>query len=172
MVSPAFAIDQGVLQRNHDRVSVRPELTFALVLSRLTPHDNLGLYVENEGPGLALLDPLSIRFSPTSDEEKHRTAAEELPSLGFAGLGKLVGETYAGLPGPVIAGSLGALAPGEIACLFGYPKDEVAEDKLRVLSCIFRRVSVDIPYRSVYADQRTAVFRGANWRLDLVFPCP
>lgn len=172
LLALGLAVYTALLERGHDRASVRPQLTFTLALSRQTLYENIGLYVENHGPGLALLDPLSIDFVPTTIEQQQRAQADALHTLGFAGLGRLLADTYADLPSPVVVGSLGALAPGQRVCLIGYPSAEITDSQLATLACVFHRLDVSAPYHSVYNERRHAEFRGSDWSMEAVFPCP
>lgn len=136
----AVAIWQGTLMRRHNRLSLRPHLTFRQMLSEANPQFSLELL--NNGIGPAIIKEFQVLL----DEER----MDHFEAQGWMALLDLIG-----LKGRAIGASCGPdefLASGQSLQLIKY-ESQPAPIGTRELRKALRQIEVHIDYQSVYGDR-------------------
>lgn len=141
----AVAIWQGILMRRHNRLSLRPHLTFRQMMSEANPQFSLELL--NNGLGPAIIR----RFQVLIDGKRE----EHFEAQGWMALLDLIG-----LKGRAIGTSCEPdefLASGQSLQLIKY-ESQPTPIETRELRKALRRIEIHIGYQSVYTDRYSAQF--------------
>ena len=141
----AVAIWQGILMRRHNRLSLRPHLTFRQMMSEANPQFSLELL--NNGIGPAIIKDFQVLLD--GEREDHFEAQ------GWMALLDLIG-----LKGRAIGASCGPdefLAAGQSLQLIKY-ESQPAPIGTRELRKALRRIEIHIGYQSIYGDRYIADF--------------
>lgn len=139
------AIWQGYLMRKHNRLSLRPHLTFRQTLSEVNPQ--FALELPNNGIGPAIIKDFQVLL----DGERE----DQFEAQGWMALLDLIG-----LKGRAIGASCGHdefLAAGQSLQLIKY-ESLPAPIGIQELRKALRRIEVHIEYHSVYGDRYAAHF--------------
>lgn len=134
------AIWQGYLMRKHNRLSLRPHLTFKQMLSEANPQFSLEL--QNNGLGPAIIK----RFQVLLDKEQK----EHFEALGWLALLDLIG--LKGRAVGAFCDSEEFLAAGQSLQLIKY-ESLPSPMSTRELQQALKRIDVHIEYQSVYGDK-------------------
>ena len=139
IASIAVTIWQGIENRNHNRLSVRPKLEVNFYAGK----DNFGYILQNNGLGPAIIT-----------YRKFLVDGEEIIYSGFSGYEDFIDKlgmkdhsvTHTGIyPGKTIK------SDEQIKIISFYTKESDELDKL--LPLIYSRVSIEIGYKSMYNEQ-------------------
>lgn len=136
----AVAIWQGILMRRHNRLSLRPHLTFRQMMSEANPQFSLELL--NNGIGPAIIKDFQVLLD--GGREDHFDAQGWMALLDLVGLkGRAIG---------AVCDSEEFLAAGQSLQLIKY-ESLPAPMGTRELRQALRRMEVHIEYQSVYGDK-------------------
>jgi len=144
LVALLFSIQQGCLNRQVARFSVRPILQVSFVAAPDSGLSHVGLYVSNDGAGVALVDAVTV------------SSRDELPgqSGAFEALAGLLRARHPDFP-PILylAQIAGAIPPGTQKCLLGAARSDASIEQIAILRDFVSGLRVRIQYHSLY-DER------------------
>ena len=145
LMALAVTIWQGYLTRTHNRVSLRPHLTFQHKLSDSDPRFQLD--IQNNGVGPAEITKFQVLLDGKAQD--HFEAPSWLAILDTIGLqGRACGATYD--PGEFIAANQ-TLQLLKVEC----GRNPVT---IRQVRQAMQRVTVHVSYKSIYGDSHEARF--------------
>jgi len=144
LVALSFTIQQGCLNRQVARFSVRPILQVSFVAAPDSGLSHVGLYISNDGAGVALLDAVTVL---SQDELTGQTGA-------FETLANLLRARNPDFP-PIlyIAEIAGAIRPGAQKCLLGVAGSDASVEHVATLRNLVSGLSPRIQYHSLYNER-------------------
>lgn len=141
----AVAIWQGILMRRHNRLSLRPHLSFRQMMSETNPQFSLELL--NNGIGPAIIKEFQVLLD--GEREDHFEAHGWMALLDFIGLkDRAIG---------AVCDSEEFLAAGQSLQLIKYESLPAPVDT-RELQRALSRIEVHIEYQSVYRNKYRVSF--------------
>lgn len=139
------AVWQGYLSRQHNRLSLRPHLTFLHKLS----DDNPRFFLELQNNGVGPAEIKDFRIYLDNKHDDHFEAPSWLTHLDSIGLkGKACGASYD--PGEF-------LAAGKSLQILRYESRDDSTSTIQIRKAL-QRLRIEVTYRSVYGDEHEAIF--------------
>ena len=146
------------VQRTHNRLCVRPIVQFEKILSLDPTREFAGLYLRNDGAGIAILDLMDISFGgvvmhASTVETVSRVLENEGPFSAMAAVLRLQSPDF---PSVFFRSSVAsALRPGESVCLLGIRMEDWKDEYGDLMIDLFSQMPMSIHYRSLYEEEFT-----------------
>jgi len=142
-----FTIFQGMQQRQHNRLSVRPILQIGRYLVQTPSRSQLGVFLKNEGAGIAIIDKLNVRLVGVKKNI--------IPGLGgrsmLEAIARAIHTEHPGFPLITCYASIArALAPNTEMALFTVDASLLTSDWQPVWQDYVSRMAMHIEYKSLY----------------------
>lgn len=150
-----FSILQGVQQRTHDRLSVRPILQIGRYLTPDPSRGHVGLYLTNDGVGVALMQQAHLEIHAKGiTTELHAAIKQRWDDSGaMAALNTLWTGKHPDFPNAKIREEVAsALRAGESIYLFGIPTELHTPEIEKALYKLLNGISLTITYESIYGE--------------------
>jgi hypothetical protein len=150
-----FQVSNWRMQQKHVRLSVRPILQIGRYLTPDPSRSHVGLYLTNDGVGVALIQQLHVEIHAKGITTELQAAIEQRrDDFGpMAALNTLWTGKHPDFPNAKIKVSLApALRAGESIYLFGIPTELYTLEIEKALYELLNEISLTITYESIYGE--------------------